>query len=130
MSYDPYHTPQARVRGLGSAKHGHTHWVGQRLSAISLVFLGIWFIWVLPCLLSFTYQETISWMAKPHNFALLSALVIALFYHAALGAQVVIEDYFKHSFFFYYSLIKNKLGYCALAILSLACLIKILILGN
>lgn len=130
MPQDLYQTPESRVRGLGPAKHGHAHWIGQRISAVALVLLGLWFVWVIPCLVKFNYEETLHWVALPHNFALLSALSLALFYHAALGIQVVVEDYIKPSLFFYYALVKNKLGYAALAILSLACLLKILVIGK
>ena len=37
-------TPLARVRGLGSAKDGVGHWWWQRMTAIALVPLGIWFV--------------------------------------------------------------------------------------
>ena len=37
-------SPLGRVRGLGSAKEGTSHWWQQRLTAIALVPLSVWFI--------------------------------------------------------------------------------------
>ena len=37
-------TPLARVRYLGSAKEGSNHWWWQRLTAIMLIPLTLWFV--------------------------------------------------------------------------------------
>ena len=86
-------TPLGRVRGLGSAKEGVTHWWAQRLTAIALVPLILWFV---VCLLSIAhadYEAAVEWVSQPLNTVLLVVLLFSVFYHAQLGMQVVIEDY-------------------------------------
>lgn len=86
-------SPLARVRGLGSAREGVHHWWAQRLTAIALVPLCLWFIFSLAGLDGADYNAIIQWMQSPIICTALILLVIALFYHAQLGIQVVIEDY-------------------------------------
>ncbi len=86
-------SPIGRVRGLGSAKDGTHHWWLQRLTAVALVPLTIYFLWLLLTLVGADQSEAQALLAKPRNAALLAAFVIALFWHAQLGLQVVIEDY-------------------------------------
>jgi succinate dehydrogenase / fumarate reductase membrane anchor subunit len=86
-------TPLGRVRGLGSAKDGVHHWWAQRLTALALVPLTLCFIYLLMTLVGQDQEAARELIAKPRNAALLAAFVIALFWHAQLGLQVVIEDY-------------------------------------
>jgi succinate dehydrogenase / fumarate reductase membrane anchor subunit len=82
-----------RVRGLGSAKEGVDHWWRQRLTAIALVPLGIWFVVGAIGLVGADFNGAADWVANPFNAVLLLLLIFATFQHAELGLQVVIEDY-------------------------------------
>ena len=86
-------SPLGKARGLGSAKDGVHHWWFQRLTAIALVPLTLYFIWLLLCLMGLDQLTARAMVAKPLNASLLAAFIIALFLHAQLGLQVVIEDY-------------------------------------
>lgn len=86
-------TPLARVRALGSAHEGTHHWWVQRLTAIALVPLTVYFLWLLLTLNGLEQFEAQAVLARPSNACVLAAFVIALFWHAQLGLQVVIEDY-------------------------------------
>lgn len=88
-----YRSPLARVRGLGSAKTGTSHWWMQRVSAVALIPLSFWLIIFLDLSLTAPFQETLAWLTTPVNTVSITAWIIAVFYHAALGLQVVIEDY-------------------------------------
>ena len=88
-----YRSPLARVRGLGSAKTGTSHWWMQRVSAVALIPLSFWLIIFLDLSLAAPFQETLAWLTTPVNTVCITAWIIAVFYHAALGLQVVIEDY-------------------------------------
>ncbi|MCX7097999.1 MAG: succinate dehydrogenase, hydrophobic membrane anchor protein [Methylococcales bacterium] len=88
-----FRSPLARVRGLGSAKTGTTHWWMQRVSAVALIPLSFWLIGFLDLCLNAPYQETVAWLTTPFHTVCISAWVLVAFYHAALGLQVVIEDY-------------------------------------
>ena len=85
--------PLAKVRGLGSAKQGSHHWWMQRVSAIVLVPLGLWFVFSILSLANINYAAIRVWIADPMVTVLLLIMLLALYYHAYLGVQVVIEDY-------------------------------------
>lgn len=88
-------SPLAHARGLGSAKEGIHHWWSQRLTALALIPLGLWFIYSLVVMTGANYTTVIAWLANPLNAVLMLLFIISLYYHAALGLQVVIEDYTK-----------------------------------
>ena len=86
-------SPLARVRGLGSAKEGVSHWWAQRVSAVALVPLTLWFVYSVVMLTGADQARVRDWLHRPASAILMSLLIVATFYHAALGIQVVIEDY-------------------------------------
>ena len=88
-----YRSPLANVRGLGSAKTGTFHWWMQRVTAVALIPLSFSLIIFLDLSLTSTFQETVTWLASPFNTVCILAWIVAVFYHSALGLQVVIEDY-------------------------------------
>jgi succinate dehydrogenase / fumarate reductase, membrane anchor subunit len=88
-------TPLGRAIGLGSAKEGVQHWWMQRVTAVALVPLTVWFvIWVVILAGSGADRAAfIAWLRDPVSAGVWVMLLIAGFYHGALGLQVVIEDY-------------------------------------
>ena len=82
-----------RVRGLGSAKEGVHHWWAQRVSAIALIPLSLWFVANVVFLTDVDRATAIQWLGSPVTLGLMSLFLIAVIYHAVLGLQVVIEDY-------------------------------------
>ncbi len=90
-------SPLSRVLGMGSAKTGAGHWWAQRLAALAVVPLGLWFVYALLGLQHGSYQMVAAWVAEPANAILLILLVLTLIYHSSLGLQVVIEDYLHGS---------------------------------
>jgi len=86
-------TPLGRVRGLGSAKNGTGQWWAQRLTAIALVPLGLWFVISLISLVGADYATAAGWVASPLVAVLLILTIITVFHHAQLGLRVIIEDY-------------------------------------
>lgn len=91
-------TPLARVRGLGSAGSGTHHWRWQRLTALALIPLSLIFVFSVVFLVSSDNEREVAvWLASPF-FALMTMLMLAaLFYHARLGTQVIIEDYISRA---------------------------------
>lgn len=90
-------SPLGRVLGLGSAGSGTEHWIAQRVSAVAMVPLTIWFglsVLTLPALDFYTVS---AWVATPLHAILLALLLLALVYHSSLGTQVVAEDYIHTS---------------------------------
>ena len=109
-------SPLARVLGSGSARDGTDHWWAQRVSAVALLLLGLWFAASLLTLDSFAYEIVRNWATRPINGVLLLSLTLALAWHSSLGVQVVIEDYVHGPFLKIASLIANKLLHVFLAI--------------
>ena len=93
MSAADLQTPLKRVRGLGSAKDGTHHFIVQRITALALIPLSIWFVWLALALVHADFAQARSIVHHPFAAVWLAAFVIAAFWHAQLGMQVVIEDY-------------------------------------
>ena len=82
-----------RVRGLGSAREGVHHWWAERLSALALVPLTVWFAVSVIAMAGADYYAMRDWLGNPVVAGLLILVLVTGFYHGALAAQVVIEDY-------------------------------------
>lgn len=86
-------SPLGRVRGLGSAKEGTHHWWAQRVTAIALIPLTLWFVVSVLKLAGGGYADYRAWMSGPFNATAMALFIVVAFHHARLGLQVVIEDY-------------------------------------
>jgi succinate dehydrogenase / fumarate reductase membrane anchor subunit len=86
-------SPMGRVLGLGSAKDGTGHWWAQRVSAVALIPLTLWFAISLLTLPALDYGTVRAWLSAPLSSLLAVLLVAVLAYHSYLGITVVIEDY-------------------------------------
>jgi succinate dehydrogenase / fumarate reductase membrane anchor subunit len=86
-------TPLARARGLGSARDGLHHWWAQRLTAIALIPLVVWFAISLVMLSGADYDVARAWIGSPLVMVLLILTISIGLHHGQLGIQVVIEDY-------------------------------------
>ena len=86
-------SPLRSVTGLGSAKGGASHWYAQRVTAVALVLLGLWFVISLASFGGASHERVVAWLASPVAAALAVLLVLTAGWHALLGLQVVIEDY-------------------------------------
>ena len=105
--------------------HGVGHWKLQRISAIAMVPLVVWFTSSLMLILLGGYEQSIEWLQSPFNATGLILLFGTLYFHAALGLQVVIEDYVHHEGLKIVSLILIKLLGFVLGVLSILCVLKI-----
>ncbi|HEY0310735.1 MAG TPA: succinate dehydrogenase, hydrophobic membrane anchor protein [Luteimonas sp.] len=90
---DSFRTPLRRARGLGSGKDGTGHWWWQRVTAVVLVVLVAWLVGLLVSLVGADLMQARATIARPWNAIMLALLVVAMFWHAKLGLQVIIEDY-------------------------------------
>jgi succinate dehydrogenase / fumarate reductase membrane anchor subunit len=88
-------TPLARVRGLGTAKDGTHHWWLQRVTSVALVPLILWFVISMLSVSRADYETFQNWLSNPIRAGLMMALLLAAFYHANLGMQVIYEDYVR-----------------------------------
>ena len=58
-------SPLGRVRGLGSAKEGVGHWWAQRLTALALVPLALWFVASVAMMTGADHESVRAWAASP-----------------------------------------------------------------
>ena len=118
-----------RVRGLGTAKEGTSHWWAQRLTAVALVPLTLWFVWSVIKLVGVDQLGFKSWLNDDANLVLMILFVGSLFYHMQLGIQVVIEDYVHGELKKVTSLVLNLFLALFLGVSSIVALLK-LAFGN
>jgi succinate dehydrogenase / fumarate reductase membrane anchor subunit len=86
-------TPLHKVQGLGASHSGTGHFWRQRVTAVALVPLGLWFAFAVLGLAGATEVTTLGFLAHPWNAILMAAFTVTLLYHMALGLQEVIDDY-------------------------------------
>ena len=124
-------SPLGRAIGLGSAKEGGDHWWAQRITALALVPLVVWFvISVVELAGSGAYLPVFAaWVGYPLPAVLLILLLVATFYHSALGLQVVIEDWVAVEGLRLGLIIVTKLAAILLAVLGIFAVVKISFTG-
>ena len=83
MSLGNSSTELKKVRGLGSAREGGEHWIGERVSSIALLLLGTWLIASLLFLPALDYSTIREWLQTPFG-----AVPMALD-----GLKVAVDDY-------------------------------------
>jgi succinate dehydrogenase / fumarate reductase membrane anchor subunit len=125
MAESPLRSPLGRAIGLGSAKEGVEHWWAQRVSAVALILLGLWFAVTLVAMAGADRAQVVAWLHAPLPAILAVLLLIALFYHAALGLQVVIEDYVHGEWLKVSSLVAMRLICFALAVAGVFAVLRI-----
>lgn len=118
-------TPLKKARGLGSAKDGVNHWWMQRLTSVALVPLTLWVAFSVATMSGEDYATVSTWFAQPFTTAMLSLFVFTAFYHAALGLQVVIEDYVHQEAAKFAALIGVKLLLALLGTISVIAILRV-----
>jgi succinate dehydrogenase / fumarate reductase membrane anchor subunit len=93
MSIGDSSTELAKVRGLGSAREGGEHWIGERVSSIALLLLGVWLIASLLFLPALDHATVSEWLRTPLGAVPMTLFVITSFYHGLDGLKVVVDDY-------------------------------------
>jgi len=121
-------SPLARAIGLGSAKDGAREWWAERVSAVALIPLTLWFAAAIIAQTGSDYDTFIAWMRTPLTSTLMILLLIALFHHTALGLQVMFEDY-VHSGAKFAWLMAVRLGCIAFAIAGIVATLHIAFAG-
>lgn len=118
MNRQSFRSPLARALGLGSAKSGIQHWWAERITAVALVPLCLWFVASTIAHAGSDYAVFIAWIKTPLATRYMILLLIALFHHSVLGLQVVIEDY-VHSDVRFVAIVAVRLGCCGLAVIGI-----------
>lgn len=124
---------QTALLKIEGTRPGHkvvTQWKGQRISGAALISLGIWFLIEILRHTQADYFLVLAWASQPWVSISLILFVSMIFYHSALGLQVIIEDYIPHSFWQKSFIIMIKLLSLGMALLSCFFIIRIMIMGN
>ena len=128
MDFRNMRSPLARATGLGSAREGTGTWWAERVSAVVLVPLTLWFFGSIIAHTGSDYSSFVAWVRAPLVTTMMILLLVALFHHTALGLQVVIEDY-VHSDAKFATMIAMRLGCAALGIAGIVATLRIAFSG-
>jgi succinate dehydrogenase / fumarate reductase membrane anchor subunit len=86
-------TPLHKVEGMGPSHSGTGHFWHERVTAVALIPLSLWFLYVMLGLAGTSEVTALRILGNPVNALLMAAFIVFSLYHAALGLQVVIDDY-------------------------------------
>jgi len=125
-----FRTPLGRARGLGAAKSGVGHFIGERVSSVALVPLVLWGIWSAVGLAGGGHDDAVAWLRSPLNATLAILLALTGFYHMQLGMRVIIEDYVARHTTRSALLILNLFFCCLAAVLTVLSLLKVAVGGG
>lgn len=116
-----------KAKGLGSAHEGTHHWMMQRVTAIMMVPLSLWVVYSLMSFsaTSMTYDIFLNWISHPIHAILMILFVLSSMYHAALGSQVVAEDYLSCEGFRAVKIIGMKIAFFALTVAGVFAVLKL-----
>ncbi len=121
-------TPLAHAAGLGPCRTGVEDWWAQRVSAIALIPLTLWFAASIIAHIRSDHAAFVNWLKSPASAILMILLLIALFHHTALGLKVVIEDYTRAGAKFA-TLILMRLSCFAVAVVGIIATLRIVFRG-
>jgi len=93
MSLGDSSTELKKVRGLGSAGEGGEHWIGERVSSIALLLLGVWLIASLLMLPGLDHATVTEWLRTPLGAVPMALFIVTAFWHGFDGMKVVVDDY-------------------------------------
>jgi succinate dehydrogenase / fumarate reductase membrane anchor subunit len=120
-------SPLSRARGLGSAKHGVHHFWVQRVSAIALIPLALWFVFSIAMLAAKggSFESVRYWASYPSVAVTLVLFLAAAAYHSMLGVQVVIEDYVAGEGWKITALLLSKFAHVVVAVAGIFAVLKL-----
>ena len=119
-------SPLGKFLGHGSAKDGTRHWWSQRVTAVALVPLTLWFVVALLGMDSFEHAAVVAWISQPLNAVLLILTLMVSLHHSQLGLQVIVEDYVHTGWLKVPTLMAFKFAH---VVVGVACIYSVIILS-
>jgi len=89
-------TLHSRVLAQSSIRQGGHAWLIERITSVALIPLGLWFVVSAVGLAGAGYDEVRAWLSGTFNTVAMLLLIVTAFWHAQLGAHVILEDYIHH----------------------------------
>ena len=123
---DIMRSPLGSARGLGASGRGSHHWAMERMAAIALTPLTIWFILSVIHLAGASREMVIHWLSSPLTMVLMLILIVSTFHHLQLGIQSVLSDYVHSEWLRIPTILAVK---AASLMLALTCIISVLKIG-
>ena len=90
-------TPLHKVQGMGASHSGTGHFWRERVTAVALLPLSLWFAFTMLGLAGTNEVTMVQYLAEPWNALLMAMFAATGLYHMSLGLQVVIDDYVQSS---------------------------------
>ncbi|MBN9320053.1 MAG: succinate dehydrogenase, hydrophobic membrane anchor protein [Caulobacterales bacterium 68-7] len=122
-------SPEARVKAQGSAKHGASHFIAERVTSIALVPLSLWAVYAVIALAPLPYEGVVAWLQSPLNIVFSTLFIAIAFYHMGIGMKVVIEDYIHKPSSLVLLLLLNTLAWGLGAVVAIVCILKVAFTG-
>ncbi len=101
------------------------HWLQQRATAMMSLPLMLWLSWSVAWMPGWSYYRFTEWVAIPSHGILMILAVLSVFWHTALGIQVVIEDYVHNKKLGVASLTAVRLLLAIATLVCMFCIVKI-----
>lgn len=124
-----FRSPLSKALGSGSAKHGFSHWWLQRVSAVALIPLTLWFVFSMVCLSASDYTHAVTWLSSPINATIMLLFTLVALFHGQTGLQTVIEDYIHTTWLNLSLLLSVKFASVILAVLAIISVLKVVLGG-
>ena len=118
-------TPLHKVQGRGSAHSGTGHFWHERVTAVALIPLSLWFLYVILGLSGTSEVTALQFLAHPWNAILMGAFVGFSLWHAYLGLQVVIDDYVHTAGMKIFLMLVVRFGVIAIGSTSIFAIVRI-----
>lgn len=94
MTNNDLRSPLSKAKGLGASDSGSSTWWAQRVSAVALVPLVIWFVYfMLVAIKSQNTDQLMSIFTSPFPTMFLAIFIAIGLYHGNIGIKEIIEDY-------------------------------------
>jgi succinate dehydrogenase / fumarate reductase membrane anchor subunit len=110
---------------VGDVSAATRHFIAQRISAVMLVVLGLWFAVSVSSLHSLEHAVVLAFIARPLHSILLAVMSATLAYHSYLGVQVVIEDYVHAAWLTSKALLASRIAHLLVGLVSLYAIYRI-----
>jgi succinate dehydrogenase / fumarate reductase membrane anchor subunit len=91
------HSPLVKNKGQKAAsKNATSDFLMQRLTALALIPLVIWFCFSITLLPQVSHEVLLNWLKAPFNTIMMLLIIVISFKHAQMGMQVIFEDYISN----------------------------------